>query len=61
MRLPDHDRDGLSLKYKLNVDNLDHVAGKTLELNEVGSCNITTAKAVVFDPYADNGDTARSF
>ena len=25
-----------SLKYKLNVDNLDHVAGKTLELNEVG-------------------------
>ena len=46
-----------SLKYKLNVDNLDHVAGKTLELNEVGSCNITTAKAVVFDPYADNGDT----
>ncbi len=46
-----------SLKYKLNVDNLDHVAGKTLELNEVGSCNITTAKAVVFDSYADNGDT----
>ena len=28
-----------SLKYKLNVDNLDHVAGKTLELNEVGLCN----------------------
>ncbi len=46
-----------SLKYKLNVDNLDHVAGKTLELNEVGSCNITTARALVFDPYADNGDT----
>ena len=46
-----------SLKYKLNVDNLDHVAGKTLELNEVGSCNITTARALVFDPYADNGNT----
>jgi bifunctional enzyme CysN/CysC len=46
-----------SLKYKLNVDNLDHVAGKTLELNEVGSCNITTAKALVFDPYAESGDT----
>ncbi len=46
-----------SLKYKLNVDNLDHVAGKTLELNEVGSCNLTTAKALVFDPYAENGDT----
>ncbi len=44
----------LNLKYKLNVDNLDHVAGKTLELNEVGSCNINTAKPLVFDPYADN-------
>ncbi|HLO23323.1 MAG TPA: sulfate adenylyltransferase subunit CysN [Methyloceanibacter sp.] len=46
-----------SLKYKLNVDNLDHVAGKTLELNEVGSCNLTTARGLVFDPYAENGDT----
>ncbi len=47
----------LNLKYKLNVDNLDHVAGKTLELNEVGSCNINTAKPLVFDPYADNSET----
>jgi len=46
-----------SLKFKLNVDNLDHVAGKTLELNEAGLCNLTTAKALVFDPYAENGDT----
>jgi bifunctional enzyme CysN/CysC len=47
----------LNLKYKLNVDNLDHVAGKTLELNEVGSCNLNTTKALAFDPYADNADT----
>jgi bifunctional enzyme CysN/CysC len=46
-----------SLKYKLNVDNLDHVAGKTLELNEVGSCNLSTARGLVFDPYAENADT----
>jgi bifunctional enzyme CysN/CysC len=46
-----------SLKYKLNVDNLDHVAGKTLELNEVGACNLTTAKALVFDSYAENTAT----
>jgi bifunctional enzyme CysN/CysC len=46
-----------SLKYKLNVDNLDHVAGKTLELNEAGACNLTTAKALVFDPYAENHET----
>jgi len=46
-----------NLKHKLNVDNFDHVAGKTLELNEVGSCNISTARALVFDPYAENVDT----
>ncbi len=46
-----------SLKYKLNVDNLDHVAGKTLELNEVGLCNLSTAKPLVFDAYAENVDT----
>jgi bifunctional enzyme CysN/CysC len=47
----------LNLKYKLNVDNLDHVAGKTLELNEVGSCNLSTSKPLVFDAYAENADT----
>ncbi len=46
-----------NLKHKLNVDNLDHVAGKTLELNEVGLCNLTTAKTLVFDPYGENSDT----
>ena len=46
-----------ALKYKLNVDNLDHVAGKTLELNEVGLCNLTLARPLVFDPYGDNAET----
>jgi bifunctional enzyme CysN/CysC len=46
-----------ALKYKLNVDNLDHVAGKTLELNEVGACNLSTGKVLVFDPYAENAET----
>ncbi len=46
-----------TLKYKLNVDNLDHVAGKTLELNEVGECNLSMGKPIVFDPYVDNTDT----
>jgi bifunctional enzyme CysN/CysC len=46
-----------NLKYKLNVDSLDHVAGKTLELNEVGACNLSTVKPLVFDPYAENVET----
>jgi bifunctional enzyme CysN/CysC len=45
------------LKYKLNVDNLDHVAGKTLEMNEVGLCNLSMTRPMVFDPYADNAET----
>jgi len=46
-----------ALKYKLNVDNLDHVAGKTLEMNEVGLCNLSMAKPLVFDSYGDSAET----
>ena len=46
-----------SLKYTLNVDNLEHVAGKTLEMNEVGTCNLSTVKPLVFDPYSENSET----
>jgi len=30
---------------------------KTLSLNEVGVCNLSVARPVAFDPYADNRDT----
>lgn len=46
-----------ALKYKLNVDNLDHVAGKTLEMNEVGLCNLSMTRPLVFDPYGANAET----
>jgi len=46
-----------ALKYKLNVDNLDHVAGKTLEMNEVGLCNLSITRPLVFDHYGDNAET----
>ncbi len=45
-----------TLKYKLNVDNLEHQAGTTLELNEVGYCNLSISRALVFDPYARDRD-----
>lgn len=44
------------LKHKVNVDTLDHVAGKTLELNEVGLCNLSLSRPLVFDPYKVNRD-----
>jgi bifunctional enzyme CysN/CysC len=45
------------LKYKVNVNTLEHMATKTLELNEIGICNISLDKAVSFDPYSENRQT----
>jgi bifunctional enzyme CysN/CysC len=45
------------LKHKVDVNTLDHLAGKTLALNEVGYGNISTAHPIAFDPYSDNRDT----
>ena len=45
------------LKFKTNVNTLEHSAAKTLELNEVGTVTIATDKPIAFDPYADNGRT----
>jgi bifunctional enzyme CysN/CysC len=45
------------LKHKVDVNTLDHLAGKTLQLNEVGYGNINTAQPIAFDAYHDNRDT----
>ena len=45
------------LKHKINVNTLDHQSGKTLELNEVGFCNLSTSHPIAFDPYRDNRTT----
>ncbi len=42
------------LKHKVNVNTLEHVAGKQLELNEIGVCNISLDSRIAFDPYAEN-------
>ena len=44
------------LKYKVNVNTLEHVAAKTLELNDIGVCNLELSQPVVFEPYRDNRD-----
>ena len=44
-------------KYKVNVNTLEHLAAKQLELNEVGVCNIALDRPVAFDAYADNRST----
>ncbi|MEQ9163762.1 MAG: adenylyl-sulfate kinase, partial [Ilumatobacter fluminis] len=41
-------------KYRIDVNNLDHLAANTLELNEIGVCNLSLDRPIPFDPYADN-------
>ncbi|MBO6808404.1 sulfate adenylyltransferase subunit CysN [Thalassospira sp.] len=48
-----------ALKYKVNVNTLEHEPGKTLELNEVGIANISADKALAFDPYDENRHSGR--
>jgi bifunctional enzyme CysN/CysC len=44
-------------RYKVNVNTMEHLAAKQLELNEIGVCNIALDRVVPFDPYTDNRDT----
>ncbi len=43
-----------ALKYKVDVNSFAHEAAKSLELNEVGFCNIATLAPIAFDIYAQN-------
>jgi bifunctional enzyme CysN/CysC len=46
-----------ALKHRINVETLAHLAEKTLALNEIGFCNLSTAAPVAFDPYEANRET----
>ena len=46
-----------TLKYKVNVNTLQREPAKTLELNEVGICNISLTRSISFDPYQENRAT----
>ncbi len=39
-----------------NVNTLEHLAAKTLELNAIGVVNLATDRPIVFEPYAENRD-----
>ena len=41
-------------KYKVNVDTMEHLAARTLELNAIGVANLSTDRPIVFEPYADS-------
>jgi len=43
-------------KYQVNVNTMEQLAAKTLELNAIGVANLSTDKPIVFEPYAQSRD-----
>ena len=41
-------------KYQVNVNTMEHLAAKTLDLNAIGVANLSTDRPLVFESYADN-------
>jgi bifunctional enzyme CysN/CysC len=43
-------------KYAINVNTLEELAARTLDLNAIGVVELTTASPIVFEPYAHSRD-----
>jgi bifunctional enzyme CysN/CysC len=43
-------------KYQVNVNTMEQLAAKTLELNAIGVANLSTDRPIVFEPYAESRD-----
>ncbi len=43
-------------KYAIDVNTMEHLAAKTLELNGIGVCNLNLDRTIAFDPYTENRD-----
>ena len=41
-------------KYQINIDTLEQAVAKTLDLNAIGVCIVTTDRPIPFSRYADN-------
>jgi bifunctional enzyme CysN/CysC len=44
------------LKYRVDVETLEHLAAESLAMNEIGVCEIALDRPVAFEPYAGNRD-----
>ena len=43
-------------KYQVNVNTMEHLAAKTLDLNAIGVANLSTDRPIVFEPYTQSRD-----
>jgi bifunctional enzyme CysN/CysC len=39
------------IKYRVNINTLEHLAAKKLDLNDIGVCGLELSSAVAFEPY----------
>ncbi len=46
-----------ALKYRIDVNTREHLAARTLDLNEIGYCNVAMSRALPIDPYTENRRT----
>ncbi len=46
-----------AIKHRLNVDNLERAAARTLGLNDIAYCNIGLDRQIAFDPYKELRET----
>lgn len=44
-------------RYKVNVNTMEELAADTLEVNEIGNCNLSLDRPIPFDPYRENRET----
>jgi bifunctional enzyme CysN/CysC len=42
------------IKYRVNVNTLEHLAAKKLDLNDIGVCGLELSSAIAFEPYGDS-------
>lgn len=46
-----------AVDFRVDVNTMEHLEGRDLKLNEIGSVRVTTAKTIFFDPYMKNKAT----
>jgi bifunctional enzyme CysN/CysC len=44
------------IKFKVNINSMEHVAARVLALNEIGSCNLSLDRPIAFEPYTTDQD-----
>ena len=44
----------MPIRHRININTLEKLAAETLELNDIGVCELQVDRPVVFEPYADS-------